>query len=62
MDKRLRSLLDKPGNDLIVVPFHIQRGWGTAGFVAIKAFGIDMWFIRADYFDRDQYPPGSCVQ
>lgn len=59
MNEQWRKLLDEPGNDLIVRPFHLRRP--SYGWVAM-IWNDGIYFVAPDDFDPKHYPPGSCIQ
>lgn len=59
MTPALKGMLDEPGNDLIVIPFH--RQYSVAGFVPVRTEDT-FHFICRSYFTLEGHEPGSCIQ
>lgn len=60
MSTQWHKLLDDPGNDLIVLPFRIQRP-SRDGWVAL-IWNDGIYFVAPDCYDPAHYPAGSCIQ
>lgn len=58
----LRRMLNAPGNDMIVMPFHHQIGWWGRGYIHLRDERGLYATVAHDHFEPDPNRPGSCVQ